>query len=230
MKEKEIPMAVSHLQEPPMAVSHPTEPPIAPEESKLAEVKQEVDFKKPVQTTKKGWPAPQVEDWKKAKIIEDEGFRLNPYKDTRGFITGGIGHKFTKEDFKNWNPNWSEEEKYAYWMKRFKEDYSLASRAAIKTMIKYNIEPNEKTQYVLTNMIFNMGVTNVAGGVKKDGTVVRGFKNFLADLSKGDIEGAIIEMKRRNKNSAEPSAWYTQVPNRVEGLIKILRSANESSR
>jgi len=213
---QEEPEAVSKpVPEPPMAVSHPPqEPPMA--------VSHE-------QTTRKNWPAPKVEDWKKAKLIEHEGFRLNPYKDTTGNITGGIGHKFTKEDFKNWNPAWSEQEKYDYWMKRFKEDYAIASRAAIKTMIKYDIKPTEKIQYVLTDMIFNMGALNVAGGVAPDGTVKHGFKNFLQDLKKGDIEGATIEMKRKNKSSAEKNKWYKQVPNRVESLVKILRSENESS-
>lgn len=208
----EPPMAVSHPQEPPMAVSHT--------QSKDGIPNIEAEEKKRVFN----FPAPEVQDWAMRKILEHEGFRLNPYKDTEGHITGGIGHKFTREDFQNFRPEWPTEKKYEYWMERFKEDYARASRAAIKIMLKHGIEPNETIQYVLTDMVFNMGPLAVGGGINRKGENVKGFKNFLADLREGNIEGAILEMKRKNKKSEEPSKWYSQVPNRVESLIKILRS------
>lgn len=169
-------------------------------------------------------PPVEVENWKIKQIIEHEGFRLNPYRDHLGNLTGGIGHKFTRDDYRNFDINWSDEEKLNYWMERFKEDYAFASRSAIAIMNKYNIKPNEAIQYVLTDMVFNMGPLGVGGGVGPKGKKVTGFKNFLTDLSKGNIEGAIMEMKRVSKNSAKPSKWYTQVPNRVEKLAEILRS------
>lgn len=164
-------------------------------------------------------PEPKgTEDWQLKKIVEHEGFRLDPYTDTQGYITGGVGHKFTKEDFDNFDPNWGREEKMQYWKDKFEEDYARANRQAIALATKYDIPLNDKTLYVLSDMAFNLG-----------GKGLSGFKNFLTDLGKGDIEGAIQEMKYTRKGSGKPSKWYKQVPNRVESLAEILRSSNESS-
>lgn len=163
-------------------------------------------------------PAAEVQNWSMRKILEHEGYRANPYKDTRKKLTGGIGHLMTKEDFKNFDYDWDDKKKSEYWMSRFKEDYGRSSRAAIALMNKYEIEPNEVHQFVLTDMAFNLGPNGLAS-----------FKNFLQDLGSGNTEGAILEMKRVSKYSSEPSDWYKQVPERVESLIALLRSPNESS-
>jgi GH24 family phage-related lysozyme (muramidase) len=157
-------------------------------------------------------------EWAVKKIIEHEGFRLEPYTDTRGFITGGIGHKFTKEDFKNFNTKWPREKKEQYWADRFDEDLAKAERNAIALSNKYDIPLSDKNLYVLTDMSFNLGNE----GVSK-------FKNFLTNLGKGKVEDAILEMKQVSKDDPTPSKWYKQVPNRVDSLVEILRSSNESS-
>ena len=157
-------------------------------------------------------------EWAVKKIIEHEGFRVEPYTDTRGFITGGIGHKFTKEDFQNFDTKWSREKKVKYWEDRFNEDLAKAERNAIALSNKYNIPLSEKNLYVLTDMSFNLGNE----GVGK-------FKNFLKNLGAGKTEDAILEMKQVSKDDPTPSKWYKQVPNRVDSLVEILRSSNESS-
>jgi len=152
------------------------------------------------------------------KLIEHEGFRLDPYTDTQGFVTGGIGHKFTKADFTNFDPSWEREQKEKYWKDRFEEDLERAELHAIKLATKHGIDTTPENMYVLTDMTFNLGTA----GVSK-------FKNFLTDLSKGDVDGAIKEMKYTDKESGVHSKWYKQVPNRVDSLAEILRSSNESS-
>lgn len=197
-------MGIKNIKEPDMAVGHVQEPSM------------DIPHQQPQAVATPEITAEQIEDWRQKKIIEHEGFRLNPYKDTQGYVTGGIGHKFTKEDFQSWDPSWSEEEKREYWLKKFKEDYARASRIAIAMSTKYDIDPREDYMYVLTDMAFNLGPT----GLSK-------FKNFLTDLSNDNVEGAIAEMKRTSKFKAEPSKWYKQVPKRVDALVDILRGRDE---
>ena len=156
--------------------------------------------------------------WAIPKIVEHEGFRLEPYTDTEGFITGGIGHKFTRYDFDNFSKKWSREKKMTYWQQRFEEDLDRAEATALSLIRQYEIEQTDAILYVLTDMAFILG----ARGLGK-------FRNFLNDLRRGDIEGAIQEMKYKSKGSEERSKWYRQVPRRVNSLIQILRSSNESN-
>jgi predicted unusual protein kinase regulating ubiquinone biosynthesis (AarF/ABC1/UbiB family) len=63
----------------------------------------------------------------------------------------------------------------------------------------------ERAQYVLTGMVFQLGVTKVQKFVK-----------FLTALSKNDYNSAANEMCN--------SAWYKQTPNRVKKLSEDIRS------
>jgi len=145
------------------------------------------------------------------KMIRDhEGYRINPYKDTEGYLTGGIGHKFTKKDFQEWDPNWDVDTKKAYWKDRFVEDIDTAYNQAKKIQKEFNIDDtNEIVTAVLTDMVFNLG----AGGV-------RGFPNFLKALSKKDKARAVKEMKTNSKGGK--SLWYKQVGRRVDDLAKLI--------
>lgn len=160
---------------------------------------------------------PFQEDWALKQLIEHEGYRLNPYTDTRGFITGGIGHKFTKEDFDNFDPKWDEDKKSEYWAERFEEDLARSKTAAVAYAIKHDIPQDPKNIYVLTDMAFNLGKK----GLSK-------FERFGKNLGAGDIENAILEMKQRSVDDPTPSKWYTQVPERVDSLAEILRSSHGS--
>lgn len=146
------------------------------------------------------------------QLIHHEGFRLNPYVDTEGYITGGVGHKFTKEDFQNWNGDWSREEKESYWYDRFQEDISSAKAAAERAGKANKVDP--KYFPVLTEMAFNMGEQGL-----------KGFPTFLKDLGAGNVEDAITEMMYTDKTKTKKSKWFKQVPNRVNSLVKILRSS-----
>ncbi len=146
-----------------------------------------------------------------SKLMKHEGFRLDPYTDTEGYLTGGTGHKFTKEDYMNFNTNGTDEEKLNYWTERFDEDYSKSSTAAIRIMNRNGIEDNTGVQDVLINMIFNMG---------EDG--VNGFPSFLKALANKDAEKAIYEMKT-NSSGTGKSDWYKQVGRRVDELANDIK-------
>jgi GH24 family phage-related lysozyme (muramidase) len=145
------------------------------------------------------------------KMIRDhEGYRLNPYKDTEDYLTGGIGHKFTKKDFQEWNPNWDVDTKKLYWKDRFVEDVDRAYTQAKKIQKEFNIDDsNEVVTTVLTDMVFNLGAEGV-----------RGFPKFLKALSNRDKIGAIREMKIGSNGGK--SLWYKQVGRRVDDLAKLI--------
>lgn len=172
-------------------------------EEKVKEKKKDIKADKKKRVTAEGW------------LIKDEGYRRNPYTDTEGFLTGGIGHKFTKEDYKNFKPEWSDKKKDAYWAERFEEDLITATSGALDIMESKDIPYNPEVKDVLVNMIFNMGKTGVLR-----------FTNFLSALSKGDVDTAIKEMKT-NKKGDGPSKWYTQVGERVDRLASRLKDAYE---
>lgn len=148
-----------------------------------------------------------------SKLIQDESFRLNPYKDSKGYLTGGIGHKFTEQDYKDWNPKWNVDQKRGFWAEKFEEDLVKAKVHAIKVMHKHEIEPTEPIQDILTNMVFNLGPT----GVNK-------FPSFLKALKEKDAEKAVWEMKNNSKGNG-PSQWYKDVPNRVDKLAEEVKEA-----
>ena len=144
------------------------------------------------------------------KLMKHEGFRLDPYEDTEGYLTGGTGHKFTQEDYKNFNTNGTDEEKLDYWTARFDEDYTKANTAAIRIMSKQGIEDNPKIQEVLVNMVFNLG----EAGVNK-------FPSFLKALASKNSKDAEYEMK--HGASGTKSKWYKQVGGRVDELAKDIK-------
>ena len=148
---------------------------------------------------------------KKKILMSHEGFELDPYKDSGG-LAGGIGHKMTQEDLVEYSPKWDKDTKKNYWAKKFTEDYGRASTKAISYMNKYDIPPSDEAHFVLTSMVFQLG--------PKGGH----FPNMFNELSKGNIAGAIKEMKTKSKGSG-PSKWYVQTPERVEALAKILESS-----
>lgn len=144
------------------------------------------------------------------QIIEHEGFRLDPYKDTLGYLTGGIGHKMSQADIEEFDPNWDEDTKYSYWIDKFEQDHSNAVKQAAQIMDEKGIEPNRAVNGVLVDMVFNLGAKGV-----------RGFSSFLQALADKDAEKAEYEMKHRSDGSK--GLWYSQVGKRVDNLAEIIR-------
>lgn len=155
------------------------------------------------------------------QLVEHEGYRINPYVDTEGYTTGGIGHKFTEEDYLQWDPQWSDKEKEKFWTEKFHQDYQKASRQSVALMLEHGITPGKKERALLTDMVFNLGYE----GAKKFDKMLKALSDVKKD--KKDKEKhkakAIKEMKR-NEADDGPSKWYTQVPERVDALAAIVES------
>jgi lysozyme len=104
-------------------------------------------------------------------LLEDEGLRLKPYRDTVGKLTIGIGRNLDDVGI-------SEGE--AHFM--LVNDIT-AVQVALHENIRFYDDLPERVQIVLQNMAFNLGVHGLLQ-----------FKKFLVFLSEGDWQNASIEM------------------------------------
>jgi lysozyme len=130
-----------------------------------------------------------------SQLLRDEGFRPNPYKDTRGFLTVGVGHNLDANPLAN--------EVYPMSVERAKE--ILASDVArmsarLQTALPWVTELPDVYAGVLTNMAFNMGVNGLLA-----------FHHTLAAFQNNDWAGAASGM--------QSSQWYTQVGARAQRLV-----------
>ena len=123
-----------------------------------------------------------------SQIIEDEGYRAKPYKDTRGLWTIGFGHLIKEgEDFTTVTPH--------YAVKMLRKDYKYASDSVQR---KYPWAVGE-VKLVLINMTYQMG----ENGVSK-------FQNAISSLKGQDYDSAAAEMLN--------SRWAKQTPLRASRL------------
>jgi len=123
-----------------------------------------------------------------AQIVQDEGYRAKPYKDSRGLWTIGFGHLIKKgESFSSLNPHKAVE--------MLRKDYEYASRSVENS---YPWAEGD-VKLVLINMTFQMG----SNGVSK-------FKDTITYLKEGDYDRAAGEML--------DSRWAAQTPNRASRL------------
>ena len=141
-----------------------------------------------------------------AQIAIDEGSRQDAkgrhrsYVDTKGYLTGGIGHLMTKEEQAKYPKGTVIPDSVVE--KWFQEDMAKHSKEAEQWL--KGIDVPEEVQNIVTNMMFNMGMTRM-----------NGFKKFKEALEAGDWEKAADEM--------EDSKWYTDVGNRSKRLIARMR-------
>lgn len=112
-----------------------------------------------------------------------EGYSVEPYKDTNGYLTGGIGHLMTERDAQAFNYEWSSAEKSEYWRDRFKEDVAAAANDVNELTKDWKVKPTKEQVEVLVDMRFNLGLEGL-----------KGFTGFLGALSKGDKDTAADEM------------------------------------
>lgn len=116
-------------------------------------------------------------------LMKSEGFRVDPYQDTAGKMTGGIGHLWTDDDTKNFRHEWTTQEKTDYWKEAFKRDIASAVNDVNELTKGWTTKPNKAQSEVLIDMRFNLGLE----GLKK-------FENFLTALEAGDSDTAADEM------------------------------------
>jgi len=142
----------------------------------------------------------------KTRIKNHEGYRLEPYKDTLGYLTGGWGHKIL---------NGEEVPKSKEgWQSLFDDDYIRALKGA-NSLIQQHLDHTDYNalagdnkaviQGVLTEMCFQLGET----GVSK-------FKNMFKYLGECNFKRASQEMK--------DSRWHEQTKARCIELSNIIHN------
>jgi lysozyme len=135
------------------------------------------------------------------KMIRDhEGTRYEPYKDSQGLWTVGVGHLIG--DGKTlptaWNRKFSEDEVNSMFAKDY--DYHSKAAAGIPGFDKLN----KKGQGALVDMTFNMGPA-----------WANKFPRFIESLKSGNIFSMISEL--------QSSAWFKQVGRRAMDDIALLK-------
>jgi lysozyme len=157
----------------------------------------------PKKTASSGRGGNMSEEDIKQMIIAHEGKRYEPYKDSMGLWTVGIGHLIGdgKTLPPEWNRKFSEEEI----MKLFDEDYRHHRLAAQR--IPGFDKIGTSGQGALTDLTFNMGPSWI-----EKWPILKG---QLASL---DLEGAASNLER--------SQWYAQVKSRGPTIVDLVRNSS----
>ena len=135
----------------------------------------------------------------KERIKLHEGFRLEPYTDTLGYLTGGVGHRIM--------PNEKVPTTKEGWMTLFNKDFQSAWKFMERFCEENNLRAiSDDAKEVLCEMIYQMGFS----GVSK-------FKNMIKALQNRDYKLASIEML--------DSRWAKQTPNRAKELSDHMAKA-----
>lgn len=148
----------------------------------------------PASPEKKPWEKYEETFSEKEQLRSDEGTVMKVYKDSRGFLTGGVGRLLEGKGYKEGQdlpPQLVEE-----W---FDQDYNTAKKDA-EELLKGRDVPVQ-FRNVLENMSFNLGKPKLSN-----------FKDMLDNVDKKNWEEVAYELYN--------SDWYNQVPNRADRLIK----------
>jgi len=130
------------------------------------------------------------------RVKEHEGYRLDPYLCTEGFLTGGYGHKILDgEDVPTTKEGWD---------KIFEQDFNKAWDSMNELCAENNLRIHIKAQGILCEMIFQMG----KHGVSK-------FKKMILALRNNSYGVAASEML--------DSKWAKQTPNRAGDLSSRMK-------
>lgn len=148
------------------------------------------------------------------RLIRHEGLRLDPYTDTKGNITGGVGHLFTEEDYTEFNPKWSNAEKRAHWVRKLSQDYKKAHQSALEDSKLFDVKISAEGLRVLTELKFNMGVNGFSKAK---------WPKLYAALNRGDYKEASRQLLVNSKGN--PSQWALDVKStRANEMANALRS------
>jgi len=133
----------------------------------------------------------------KQRIKDHEGYRLDPYEDTLGFLTGGYGHKILEdEEVPTTKEGWEE---------LFEKDFQKAWDSMLQLCEVHELTIQMKAKCILCEMIFQMGYA----GVSK-------FKNMIKSLKDENYYSASQHML--------DSRWANQTPNRAKALSDLMAS------
>lgn len=132
-------------------------------------------------------------------IAEEEGRKTQPYYDTEGYVTWGIGHL-------------ADPRKPCPVPERIVDlmfDYDFADKLTQARRIPGFVNLNEVQQAAVISMVFQLGFEPF------DGDGFRDFTKFLAALKKGDVKTAAVE--------GLDSKWAKEdTPRRAQRQMKML--------
>lgn len=130
---------------------------------------------------------------------EVEGYRLTAYRDTRGYVTVGIGHKVLASDGIRLGQTITPE-RVAQLFKKDANNAIAAAKSQARELNKYNMD-----------MIIALASVNFQLGIYWRSE----FKNTWNLIKKGQTTAAIQNLKS--------SLWYGQTPNRVLAFAAALQ-------
>jgi lysozyme len=142
----------------------------------------------------------------KNMIIEHEGIRYKPYKDTEGLWTVGVGHLIG--DGKSLPASYNREFSHEEVMAMFEKDYHSHRRAA-ERIPGFNTM-NGRGQGAMTDLTFNMG-----------NAWIKGWPKLQKQLSDGDMEAAAANLAG--------SKWATQVGRRAPIIVDHVRNGIQAA-
>jgi GH24 family phage-related lysozyme (muramidase) len=143
----------------------------------------------------------------KAMVIDHEGIRYEPYKDSVGLWTVGVGHLIG--DGKTLPPEYNRKFSHEEVMSMFEKDYEKHKKQAQSNVPGFG-KFDSLGQAALIDLTFNMG----PGWPRK-------FKNTSAKLGAGDTEGAAEGLTN--------SKWYGQVGRRAPKIVGMIRESKVSA-
>ena len=149
----------------------------------------------------------------KERYILHEGLRLNPYRDIKGHLTGGIGHLMLQEDIENFSYSWSDFTKRIFWDRLFISDYFTAKVQAIDEVKYFPYLVSNEVLEILTELKFNMGPVKFNS---------KRWPKFFNNMMKRDYEAAAYELLHNSKGG--PSQWSLDVKSRSKKIADELRS------
>ena len=139
----------------------------------------------------------------RAQLAIDEGVKYEVYKDHLGYATFGIGHLITAHDPENgWSVGTDVDEDRV--IQAFESDCETVLSDCNILYEDFDDLPEEAKQ-IIANMMFNMGRTRLSK-----------FRGMKRGVDARDWDAAADEMV--------DSAWYRQVTNRAERLVKRMRA------
>jgi lysozyme len=130
-------------------------------------------------------------------LIDHEGLKLKPYKDTVGIWTCGVGHNMQEDDKMDTETPWTMEKV----MTTLKNDIKNIQKEL--EQFDWFKKLDGVRQDVITDMAFNLGLPRFLG-----------FQNLIAALKKKDYKKASAEMIQ--------SKWAQQVKRRAYTLSQMM--------
>lgn len=131
----------------------------------------------------------------KEDLIRDEGLVLHAYKDTKGYLTIGVGRLIDKAR------NGGISKKEALFLL---DNDILGTITELDKKLPWFKGLSEVRQRALVNMAFNLGINGLMN-----------FKKMLRAMEIGHFDRAALE--------ARDSKWYFQVGDRAKRIVKMIQ-------